>query len=224
MEPLDADCAGLEQPQCVSRWKLNFFGRSLLSANTKAVAATMLSAIISCQSMATRYAQKFRSATACFETRLWNRPFQNSPMALQNFRHTHRVTYAECTVGNHIYYARYLDLLEAARGEFFRALGIPLLQLQNTETIFPVVESHLRYKSPARYDDLLTIEVWPTRLQGVRINCGARILNQNGTLLLEGETFHVCTGLNEKPKRVPENILEKLKPFLREAGDERIVS
>jgi len=29
------------------------------------------------------------------------------------FVHTHRVTYAECTVGNHIYHARYLDLLEA---------------------------------------------------------------------------------------------------------------
>jgi hypothetical protein len=36
-------------------------------------------------------------------------------MGDQTFRHTHRVTYAECTVGNHIYYARYLDLLEAAK-------------------------------------------------------------------------------------------------------------
>ena len=36
--------------------------------------------------------------------------------------YTHRVTYAECTVGNHIYHSRYLDLLEAARGEDFQGL------------------------------------------------------------------------------------------------------
>lgn len=133
------------------------------------------------------------------------------------FRHSHRVTYAECTVGNHIYYARYLDLLEAARGEFFRELGTPFSQLQSDDTIFPVIESHLRYKSPARYDDLLAIEIRLTKLQGIRINFGFRVLNQNNVLVLEGETSHVCTGLNEKPKRVPEKLLERLQPHLRES-------
>lgn len=54
------------------------------------------------------------------------------------FQYTHRVSYADCTVGNHIYYGRYLNLLEIARGEFFRHLGITLLQLQAQDTIFPV--------------------------------------------------------------------------------------
>jgi len=136
-------------------------------------------------------------------------------MSEQIFRHTHRVTYAECTVGNHIYYARYLDLLEAGRGEFFRAIGSPFSQLQYDDTIFPVIEAHLRYKGPARYDDLLAIEIWLTKLQGVRLNFGYRVLNQNNALLLEGETFHVCTGLNEKPKRPPEKLTEHLRPFLK---------
>lgn len=136
-------------------------------------------------------------------------------MSEKVFRYTHRVTYAECTVGNHIYYARYLDLLEEARGEFFRELGISLLQLQNEDTIFPVIETHLRYKAPARYDDVLTIEIWPTKIHGVRLNFASRVSNQNGTLILEGETFHVCTGSNEKPKRVPENVTQGLKPFAR---------
>ena len=39
------------------------------------------------------------------------------------FRHPHRVSYAECTVGNHVYHSRYLDWLEAARGEFIRSLA-----------------------------------------------------------------------------------------------------
>src|SRR5260221_9088273 len=116
------------------------------------------------------------------------------------YRYSHRVTYAECTVGNHIYYASYLDLLEAARGDFFRRLDQPLAQWQERDTIFPVLECHLRYKAPARYDDVLTIEVWVTSAEKVRLNFAYRVLNQSGLLILEGETFHVCTALNEKPK------------------------
>lgn len=134
------------------------------------------------------------------------------------FRYIHRVTYAECTLGNHIYYARYLDLLEAARGEFFRQLGVPLLQLQQQDTVFPVVECHLRYKSPARYDDVLTIELWPTLAEGARLNFGCRILKEDNLLVLEGETLHVCTGVNERPKRLPADLAAKLEAVVRSSN------
>jgi acyl-CoA thioester hydrolase len=130
------------------------------------------------------------------------------------FRHIYRATYADCTLGNHIYYGRYLNLLEAVRNEFFREIGLTLLQLQEQDTIFPVVECHLRYKSPARYDDVLAIELWPTLVQGARLNFGCRILKDEKTLVLEGETFHVCTGLNEKPKRLPEELVMKLEIYV----------
>jgi acyl-CoA thioester hydrolase len=130
------------------------------------------------------------------------------------FRHLHRVSYAECTVGDHIYHSRYLDLMEAARGEFLRSLGVTVLSLQDADYIFPVIEARLRYKFPARYDDLLTIEVRPTPVERVRLNFGHRILNQEGELILEGETFHACTSREEKPKRMPEEFVEKLKQLM----------
>ena len=131
------------------------------------------------------------------------------------FRHTHRVSYADCTVGNHVYHSRYLDWLEAARGEFIRSLGQTVLQWQEAGVIFPVIEARLRYKSPARYDDVLAMEVWPTRVERVRLNFGHRVTNQHGKLILEAETFHACTGIDEKPKRMPEELAAKLKPFLK---------
>ena len=135
-------------------------------------------------------------------------------MAAQIFRHQHRVSYAECTVGNHVYYARYLELLEEARGEFFRHLGSPFLHWQQEDTIFPVIECRLRHKAPARYDDLLTIEVWVTALEKVRLNFAYRILNKAGTEVLAASTFHVCTGIDEKPKRLPPGLNTLLQPFL----------
>lgn len=135
-------------------------------------------------------------------------------MAANLFHHERRVTYADCTVGNHIYYARYLDWLEAARGEFFRKLGGTFWNWQERDTIFPVVEARLRYQSPARYDDLLVTEVWLTTAQRIRLNFSYRIVNQSGTIILEAETLHVCTGLNEKPKRLPEELVAAVKPYL----------
>jgi acyl-CoA thioester hydrolase len=134
------------------------------------------------------------------------------------FRHTHRVSYAECTVGDHVYHSRYLEWLEAARGEFIRSLGPTVLHWQEKDVIFPVIEARLRYKSPARYDDLLAIEVWPALVERVRLNFGHRITNQHGKLILEAETFHACTGVDEKPKRMPEELAAKLKPFLNGTG------
>jgi len=130
------------------------------------------------------------------------------------FCHHHRVSYAECTVGNHIYHARYLDLLEAARGEFLRALGRTVLELQTADFIFPVIEARLSYKFPARYDDWLTIEVWPTLVERVRLNFGHRILNQHGKVILVAETFHCCTSREEKPRRLPPELVTRLTPLV----------
>ena len=127
------------------------------------------------------------------------------------FRHLHRVSYAECTVGDHIYHSRYLDLMEAARGEFLRSLGVTVRSFQDADFIFPVIEARLRYRFPARYDDLLTIEVRPILVERVRLNFGHRILNQDGKLILEAETFHACTSRDEKPKRMPEAFVAQLK-------------
>src|ERR1044071_950585 len=74
----------------------------------------------------------------------------------ETFRCSQRVTYSDCTLGNHVYYARYLDLLEWARGEFFRHLEEPFLKWQQADAIFPVIECRVRYRNAARYDDLLT--------------------------------------------------------------------
>ncbi len=91
------------------------------------------------------------------------------------------------------------------------------MELQEADCIFPVIEARLKYKAPARYDDLLTIEVWVTAIEKVRLNFGHRILNQDGKLILEAETFHVCTSREEKPKRLPEEVVEKLTKHLKVA-------
>lgn len=140
-------------------------------------------------------------------------------MTGQRFRCEQRVSYAHCTVGDHVYYSRYLDLLEVARGEFFRHLGQTFRHWQERDTIFPVVECRLRYKGAARYDDVLVTELWLTEAGKVRLNFAYRICDALGRILVEGETLHVCTTLQDKPKRLPEELATVLRPFVGDGSN-----
>ncbi len=122
------------------------------------------------------------------------------------FVHHHRITYAECTLGNHVYYSRYLDMLEAARGEFFRSLGWPLLKLQGEGIAFPVRECQLRYEAPARYDDTVAIELRVAGLDRLWLKFDFAIRNESGALLVAGRTDHFCAATDERPRRMPSEL------------------
>jgi acyl-CoA thioester hydrolase len=118
-------------------------------------------------------------------------------------------------LGNHVYYARYLDILEVGRTELLRSVGQPFLAWQERGVIFPVIECRLRYRGAARYDELLTIELEVSELRGIRLNFAYRILDQAGRILVEAETHHVCTSLEDKPRRLPSELTQALQPFVR---------
>jgi acyl-CoA thioester hydrolase len=125
------------------------------------------------------------------------------------FKHQIRVAYRDVTVGNHVYYSRYLDLLEIARNELFRNLGYPLIKLQEEQIIFPVVECHLQFKAAARYDDLLEIEMLVSNLGRVQFTLEYTI-QREGITLVTASTRHATTTLAEKPTRMPSDLYEAL--------------
>ncbi|MDB6130177.1 MAG: 4-hydroxybenzoyl-CoA thioesterase, partial [Verrucomicrobiales bacterium] len=114
------------------------------------------------------------------------------------------------------YYARYLDILEQARGEFFRAAGKTCKELQDLGFIFPVLDCHISYKGPARYDDLLDVQVYLIEVGRVRVSFKYSILNESGKILVTGETTHVCTSLDEKPRRLPEDLTAFCQKFVHD--------
>lgn len=133
--------------------------------------------------------------------------------AAEIFRHRQRVIYAQCTLGNHVYHARYLEILEAARGELMREIGYPLQRLQDENFIFPVVSLRMKFIEPARYDDQLVIELWLKDVSRLRMTVVHHVKTETGKLLLEAETDHVCTSIQERPRRMPKELLAKCLRF-----------
>jgi YbgC/YbaW family acyl-CoA thioester hydrolase len=75
----------------------------------------------------------------------------------------------------------------------------------------------VRYKLPARYDDLLRIEVWLTEIARVSMDFAYRIVNQADEEVLQASTSHACLSVNEKVKRLPAELVRLLQPYLRSA-------
>jgi acyl-CoA thioester hydrolase len=139
-------------------------------------------------------------------------------MAHQVFRYDHRVGYVECTAGNHVYHSRFLEMLERARGEWFRSLGSSLLDWQEQDVIFPVRACEMKFRAMARYDDLLEIELWVAELGRARFACASRILNASRLLIHEAVIDIVCTTRLGRPCRLPEPLHRALQDYWPASG------
>jgi acyl-CoA thioester hydrolase len=130
---------------------------------------------------------------------------------------TVRVRYAETDQMGIVYYANYLAWFEVGRVEYLRNLGYEYKQMEEADgAILPVVEATCRYRSPARYDDLIEIEVTPLLLRGAVLKFGYQIYRSateqaERQLLAEGETTHVVCDreLNKRP--LPERVAEPMR-------------
>lgn len=111
-----------------------------------------------------------------------------------------RVRYAETDAMGIAYHANYLVWFEVGRTALLEELGYPYARLEADGIILPVAECHVRYRVPARYDDVLLIRSRCTELRGVSMVLSYRVENkETGVLLAEGWTKHAIVDRNMKP-------------------------
>ena len=132
-----------------------------------------------------------------------------------------RVRYAETDQMGIVYYANYLVWFELGRVELLRSLGLAYSQLEREhECILPVVEAQCRYRSPARYDDVIQIETRPALLRGSVLKFAYRIYRKplqetkERELLAEGETVHVVCDDQLQRKALPEHYADALRGMM----------
>ncbi len=132
-------------------------------------------------------------------------------MSNSEFKHKQRVRYSDVTVGNHVFYSRYLEFIEDARSEYFRDIGLPLIDLTEKNIQLPVVELQVEYREPARYDDDLTVSVRLTHLTRLRMTIQYQILNQASKVLVEASIHHACVSNTGRPCRMPPHLHARLR-------------
>ncbi len=116
----------------------------------------------------------------------------------------HRVSYGETDCMSVLYYAEYLHLFERSRSEFIRAQGMSYNEVEAKGIFLPVRDAQCRYRSPARYDDLVHVHVAIASWGRASVKFIYELWNEDKTkLLAEGMTEHAMVNAQGKPCPVP---------------------
>jgi acyl-CoA thioester hydrolase len=129
-----------------------------------------------------------------------------------------RVRYAETDQMGVVYHSNYLVWFEIGRVELIRSMGLDYKRMEAEEGCgIAVVDVHVRYRAPARYDDELVVRTTLLAARGAVIRFGYKILRvADGVLLCEGETVHVVVDKGMKKRSLPPKYAERFAAQLIE--------
>jgi acyl-CoA thioester hydrolase len=114
-----------------------------------------------------------------------------------------RVLYADTDKMGIVYNGNYLKYFEIGRTELLRALQLPYADLEQYGAQLPVIEAFVSYKSPAYYDDVLSIDTVCSFERGLLLRIHYSI-KKDKSIISEGYTLHTfIDAVTKKPIRPP---------------------
>jgi acyl-CoA thioester hydrolase len=129
------------------------------------------------------------------------------------FSHTLRVRYAECDAQQVVFNAHYLAYFDVSLTELWReAFGSYGAMLERGVDVV-VATAQLRFLAPARFDDLLQLEIGVAELRNTSIH-SRHWVRRDGELLVEGDTRHVVVDPETLAKTpIPDWLRDGLAPW-----------
>lgn len=140
-------------------------------------------------------------------------------------RTTCRVLYGDTDAAGVVYNANYLRYFEVGRTEMMRDWVCSYKEIEQMGIVLPVTECFSRFKAPAFYDDLLTIETTIDTLKKVTCRFHYRITRHDpegnrAKLLVKGYTIHASINRQGKIVQLPAEILDKLQNLAKRNEDD----
>lgn len=121
--------------------------------------------------------------------------------------HRLQVRFAETDLMGVVHHASYLVYCEAARVDWLHRRGVSYQSWVQHGVNLPVVEAKLRYKQPARFDELVDVHCTVVEVSRVTVRYRYRLM-RGATLLAEAETLLACVGEGMSLQRIPDEVRE----------------
>ncbi len=116
----------------------------------------------------------------------------------------------ECDSYNHVNNAVYLNYLEHARMDFLHQVGFDYKGVFAAGFHMYVTEINIKYKASALLDDVLTIEVKPTKLKRISGEFSQVVKKEDGTICAEARVTWACIDSKTgRPCKMPEEFMVK---------------
>lgn len=120
--------------------------------------------------------------------------------------------YAETDRMGVVYHAHYLIWCELGRTDYIREGGMSYRAMEEAGIMLAVAEASVRYRAPARYDDLIRVETTLTDVSSRAVTFEYRIANaETGELLATASTLLVALDPSYRVARLPAEIRGRLE-------------
>jgi acyl-CoA thioester hydrolase len=116
-----------------------------------------------------------------------------------------RVRYAETDPMGCLHHSHYFTYFEIGRTELLRSQGWTYREIEERGNFIVVVKISCRFRQPARYDDLLTLQTWLKRVTRARIEHRYELWRDD-TLLAEAESTLACVDREGRLQLIPEEM------------------
>jgi acyl-CoA thioester hydrolase len=118
-----------------------------------------------------------------------------------------RVRYAETDAMGIVHHAVYPVWMELGRSDLLREMGQSYAEWEKRGVMMSVAEIHVRYRAPARYDELVEVRS-SLKEAGRRKVVFSYEVWRDGVKLAEGESTHLVTGPDGRARVMPEDLLQ----------------
>jgi len=122
-----------------------------------------------------------------------------------------RVRYSETDKMGVVYHGNYIQYFAVGRVEYMRDLGIVYAEMEKEGIGMPVVNIDINYRTPASYDEELTIETWIEKIPTSKIVFHNKAIGESGKTVCEAQVTLVFINNQFRPIKAPEFILDVLR-------------
>jgi acyl-CoA thioester hydrolase len=114
-----------------------------------------------------------------------------------------RPLYADTDRSQVVYHANFLRYFEFGRASLMRDAAYPYKEIEDSGTIYPIIQIGVDYYSPVYYDDLLCIYTRPALIERVRLRFDYVITHeQTRDIACQGFTRHCAVNGKGVPVEV----------------------
>ena len=126
-----------------------------------------------------------------------------------------RVRYADTDQMQFAYNGKYFEYFEVGRTEMMREQNLPYKFIEENGYFMPVLTTHIDYKNPAFYDELIEVETRVEKVPELRVHIDHTVKSIERNII-------ICTGYvelvflkkeNRKLTRPPEFFINAIKTY-----------
>lgn len=131
-------------------------------------------------------------------------------MTETRFVQTLRVQFHDTDAMGVVHHANYVKYVERARVEFLRERGLSYRELTDSGIHLAVIEIQFKYLKPAKFDDVLLVEAWISKLRRASADFDF-LIKRSEQVLCKGVTKLACVDQAAIPRAIPRQVLSALE-------------